>query len=641
MSRIFQPSAALIALLLFAVAGSAGAYETYNSGCQNCHGDFMGDRSVRGQVIPFGNKHTMHNSTSGGMAADCALCHISFNDDPLIGESDGTSSSPGIGCTGCHKAEGLRAHHAVSGVGSCSSCHSDDGTPDPENVAPLYYGTPDTLVDGACNAEATEGVNENWTVGDFVGLDNDGDGLYDTDDPDCADEGPDPVAPEADAGGDSFAIDLDNTGSETVVLDASGSSDGDDDIESYEWRENGEVIARGVNPDVTLDTGPHTIELTVTDAAGLSDTDTVKVRVFAKPANLAVTMPDANGNSSEDFVEALLAGGVGKYKAFIRDGADGSAIRTIGLGTAQLRLMTTLQDVSGNSRPELTVLTLGDNGAVLVRLFDTGNRKLLGKFNVRKDLEPIALLALNDRQQGLGSRAVAVVQTGDDGTVQAQVKRAPNGENIGTVGFGKAYVPVGAATVRDIDGAGVDEIVVFGVNADGKVRAQLRDALTGKEVAAHFFDPDFPPVLVTVIPSMNNNVTDELVVLGVDDGGSIRAEVRDSKTGKQLASVPYDKKFPPLLMSYVAHPDGAALAVLGENSAGKRQSRTKLLAQNETVGVVPYPPSLATDNLLSLDDADGDGSPELLLSGELASGKIRIITKDVVTGTELYRKTLP
>ena len=50
---------------------------------------------------------------------------------------------------------------------------------------------------------------------------------------------------------------------------------------------------------------------------------------------------------------ALLAGGVGKYKAFIRDGADGSAIRAIGLGTAQLRLMTTLQDVSGNSRPEL------------------------------------------------------------------------------------------------------------------------------------------------------------------------------------------------------------------------------------------------------------------------------------------------
>jgi hypothetical protein len=63
MSRIFQPSAALIALLLFAVAGSAGAYETYNSGCQNCHGDFMGDRAARGQVIRFGNKHTMHKET--------------------------------------------------------------------------------------------------------------------------------------------------------------------------------------------------------------------------------------------------------------------------------------------------------------------------------------------------------------------------------------------------------------------------------------------------------------------------------------------------------------------------------------------------------------------------------------------------
>jgi hypothetical protein len=640
MTRITRLPGALVALL-FLVAGGAGAYETYNGGCHNCHGAFDGDRAVRGQVIRFGDKHRMHNGTGGGMAADCALCHIGRNKDPMIGKSDGTSSSPGIGCTGCHKAEGLRAHHAVSGIGICSACHSDDGTPDPENLMPLYYGTPDTLVDGACNAEAVEGVNENWTVGDFVGLDNDGDGLYDKDDPDCANDGPDPVAPEADAGGNTFAIDLDDSGSETVALDGSGSSDADDDIESYEWRENGEIIARGVNPNVTLDTGLHTIELTVTDAAGLSDTDTVKVRVFAKPVNLAVALRDANGNSSEDFVQALLAGGVGKYKAFIRDGADGSAIHAIGLGTAQLRLMTTLQDVSGNSRPELTVLTRGDNGAVLVRLFDTGSRKLVGKFNYRKDLEPIALLALNDRQKGLGSRAVAVVQTGSDGTVQAQVRRAPSGENVGTVAFGKAYVPVGAATVRDIDGEGVDEIVVFGVNADGKVRAQLRDALTGKQVAAHFFDPGFPPVLVAAIPSMNNNVTDELVVLGVDDSGQIRAEVRDSKTGKQLATVPYDKKFPPLSMSYVAHPDGAALAVLGEDSAGKRQARTKLLATNFTVGVVPYPPSLGADNLLSLDDADGDGGPELLLSGELASGRIRIITKDAVTGAELYRRTLP
>ena len=40
-------------------------------------------------------------------------------------------------------------------------------------------------MDNPCNDALVSNTNENWTIGDFVGLDNDGDNLYDLADFDC------------------------------------------------------------------------------------------------------------------------------------------------------------------------------------------------------------------------------------------------------------------------------------------------------------------------------------------------------------------------------------------------------------------------------------------------------------------------
>jgi len=51
---------------------------------------------------------------------------------------------------------------------------------------PPYFGTVDTNADMPCNPGQTIDANENWTIGDFVGLDNDGDLMWDAvSDADC------------------------------------------------------------------------------------------------------------------------------------------------------------------------------------------------------------------------------------------------------------------------------------------------------------------------------------------------------------------------------------------------------------------------------------------------------------------------
>ncbi len=198
-SRLLLTIAAGLGLaLVLAAPRTAQAYETYSAGCNDCHGSFAGATSPKGTVFPGNSKHTMHRSSSY-MATACNCCHSAGGYTPVyLGSSAGTANNPGLGCTGCHgenygptvgyKGAGLRQHHALNGVTECAGCHTNDPLPLPETVKPQYYGTPDTHADDPCNAPPS--YLENWSVGDTLGQDNDGDNFYDQADPDCGAAGP-------------------------------------------------------------------------------------------------------------------------------------------------------------------------------------------------------------------------------------------------------------------------------------------------------------------------------------------------------------------------------------------------------------------------------------------------------------------
>jgi hypothetical protein len=221
--------ASMVTVLVFSICISSFAYERYkndaedpDSNCSLCHGDFTDGTSTKGSVFPGGgggDKHTMHRSSSY-MSTDCDLCHRSDDSrNPYLSSSDGTVNTAGLGCNGCHVAVGLRAHHAANGVALCAVCHTNDAAPVAESVNPPYYGSVDTLANTACNDVAAANVNENWTVGDFLGLDNDGDNLYDMADFDC---GPYRIA-EILVEGNDIKISWETAGGRRDVLQAASS----------------------------------------------------------------------------------------------------------------------------------------------------------------------------------------------------------------------------------------------------------------------------------------------------------------------------------------------------------------------------------------------------------------------------------
>ena len=177
------------------------AYGDY-AGCESCHGDFRDSPYISlSDGANWGDDlHDVHRIDM--LSGDCDVCHqVSFG-TVFMDSSAGGDGLSAISCVGCHgrdddsgndsvsygRGAGLRQHHTRAGESDCTGCHSDAAltnyTPVGENVLPNYYAFPGighpAIPTNSCNPSGTENF-----AGTAIGLDNDGDGTYDTADPKC------------------------------------------------------------------------------------------------------------------------------------------------------------------------------------------------------------------------------------------------------------------------------------------------------------------------------------------------------------------------------------------------------------------------------------------------------------------------
>ena len=96
--------------------------------------------------------------------------------------------------------------------------------------------------------------------------------------------------PVADAAGDYQVTDSDGDGTETVILDGSGSFDPDGTIQTYEWKEGGDVLGSAAILERGFSLGTHTVSLTVTDDKGTTTSDTTLVNVLPMGGPDSVTI---------------------------------------------------------------------------------------------------------------------------------------------------------------------------------------------------------------------------------------------------------------------------------------------------------------------------------------------------------------
>ena len=177
-------------------------------------------------------------------------------------------------------------------------------------------------------------------------------------------------APLANAGADQ---DVECGGNPTTVaLDASASSDPDNDALTYEWREGTTLLGNGATLNAGFAEGSHNVTLTVTDPGGAAAQDTVVIRIADTSPPLinapaAVTVSTGSGSTSCNvFVSDAMLG-----SATATDACSGAAVTLNRTGVPSNNLFPpgtttityTASDRNGNSATARQQVTVVDNSA--------------------------------------------------------------------------------------------------------------------------------------------------------------------------------------------------------------------------------------------------------------------------------------
>src|SRR5690606_24167975 len=286
---------------------------------------------------------------------------------------------------------------------------------------------------------------------------------------------PDNLAPIAHAGPDQTIMHTDNDDEEEVTLNGSGSTDPDGEILTYSWSVNGNEIATGVNPTVVLPVGSTTVELTVTDDDGATDTDSVVIMINS-PDNVAPvadagphqTLTDTDDDGEEEVTldgsgSTDSNGEIVTYSWLVNGNEIATGVNpTVVLPVGSTTVVLTVTDDDGATDTDSVVIMINSTGNMAPRA-DAGPNQTITDTNDGDD----AAITLD------GSAS-----TDPDGEIVAYSWSV--NEPVIAAGVNPTVVlPIGSTTVEltvtDDDGATDTDSVVIMINSPDNV-APVADA---------------------------------------------------------------------------------------------------------------------------------------------------------------------
>jgi hypothetical protein len=210
-----------------------------------------------------------------------------------------------------------------------------------------------------------------------------------------------------------------------------------------------------------------------------------------------------------------------------------------------------------------------------------------------------------------------------------------------------AMIDVGPEAIYDI--AVLEDmdawLLLLKKRADGRPVIDIFDLTTGIQLKSmNFLTVDMLPVAVAVVPDMNDNSASEIAVLATLPDGSIRIQIRDSANGASINTIKHNSNMQPLGMHVVndfsddESPEVVLLGIIKSNQsieAWTRDAGTGNFISRVKFG---YAEEFTVYASAILEDLDGSGSPELMMSlYKDAVSRAAVSTKDLMTRYSISR----
>jgi hypothetical protein len=226
---------------------------------------------------------------------------------------------------------------------------------------------------------------------------------------------------------------------------------------------------------------------------------------------------------------------------------------------------------------------------------------------------------------GNGADEIASLAVDAAGLVEALVKDSATGALLSRLRFDAAYRPRWMRTVAAYPGSAAPGLAVLGVDEIGRPRAQVRNALNGALVSRVSFSLQLRPFAFEVIGDVDGNGHPELALLGLDERNRVALHVKDLHTRAQVAVRYFDRKYPPLHVTGVDL-DGDdwtdAIALLGRNAAGVARIQVREIATGAERARITLSTTSTPLGLVAVPDVNGSGAPELAILQTGANGAV-------------------
>jgi hypothetical protein len=322
----------------------------------------------------------------------------------------------------------------------------------------------------------------------------------------------------------------------------------------------------------------------------------------------------------------------------LRNAASGAVSRNIPFHNDEMIPLATamLPDLDGNGIGELAVLALRRTDKRLIaEMRNATGVALRRSVFFALDLDYLAMAVIPSGLGGTSGAGIAVLGKDGSGRPWAQVKDAVDGELLGKVTFDPAYEPFALLVTGDLNGNGVPELAVLGVDALGRVRAQVKDAVSGQLVSMVYFDRNFPPSHAVGVDTTGDGWSDAFAVLGENASGVIRAQVKAAGSGQLLSVVRYENGYVPhglVVLPDVNESGTPELGVLQRDGEGRVRVQVKDAITGLPVRVVSLPRTHVPREVYVLPAAGTGGGPALAYLGEGPVGRYLLQVRDAKSG---------
>lgn len=342
------------------------------------------------------------------------------------------------------------------------------------------------------------------------------------------------------------------------------------------------------------------------------------------------------GNGQQGVSLPLWNATRGRYFSHVLSGLAGESLALVPLTPEAVKDQVVVSDLNGNGVDELATLEVNSAGFIELKVKDGSTAALLTRLSFEVGYHPLWLRA-SPVPVADGRTSVTLLGINSDGRPRAQVRFVDSGELISRVFFDPAYRPFGFELVADLNDNGFPELALFGRDSDGRVRAQVKDMLTGQLVAMVYFERAYVPAHALALDTTGDGQLNALAVLGINDSGIVRAQVKGAATGTLMGIVRFESGYTPYAFVAVRRStpgNSDHLAVLQSDAEGRVRVQVKHALTGDPVSIVSFPRIHEPRALAVLPDVSGNGHAELAYLGEVF-GNYLFQVRDSQTGEVL------